>query len=476
MTAVTLRPYQQEAVEGVRDAFRQGHRAPLLVAPTGAGKTVMFSHIASSAKARGSRVLIIAHRKELIRQDSRKLRDAGVSHGIIAPWADPTGDLVQVASVQTLARRLETLPRFDLIIIDEAHHAVAGTWAKVIAAQPWAKILGVTATPERMDGKGLGISAGGVFDTLVMGPLIGDLIGGGFLTPSRVFAPTEAPDLTGIKTRGGDYDSTALSSIMSEPKLTGDVVAHYAKYAPGLPAIAFCTCVQDAQMYAEAFKAAGWRARAAYGAMPGEERDAAINGLADGSVQVLTTCDLVSEGLDVPCVGAVILLRPTKSLGLHVQQVGRGLRPMPGKTHLIVLDHAGNTFKHGLPDSLHNWSLEGRSKKERDGSAIATWRCEHCFSVNAATARKCQECGEPRKLDKPEEEDRRMEVAEGELVELDEAAQARLNYLRQQPYKQVLREAQTEDDLKEIAKARNYKRGWVFHQMKMRAERTGAQA
>ncbi|ACI52220.1 type III restriction protein res subunit [Gluconacetobacter diazotrophicus PA1 5] len=474
---IQLRPYQQQAIDGVRSAFRDGHRAPLLVAPTGAGKTVMFSHIAQSASAKQSRVLIIAHRKELIRQASRKLSDTGVDHGIIAPWAEPTGHLVQVASVQTLARRLDALPRFDLIIMDEAHHAVAGTWAKVIAAQPWAKILGVTATPERMDGRGLGANAGGVFDMLVMGPTIGELIQGEFLTPSRVFAPVGAPDLTGVKTRAGDYDIASLSKVMAEPKLVGDAVEHYGRYASGLPAIAFCACVEDAKTYADAFCRAGWRATAAYGAMPGDERDAAIGGLATGAVQVLTTCDLVSEGLDVPCVGAVILLRPTKSLGLHVQQIGRGLRPMPGKSHLIVLDHAGNTFNHGLPDQPHDWSLDGRKKKDK-GEPVATWRCEHCFAMNSAVMRVCAECGERRASEGKDEDDveRAAEVADGELIEMDPEMQERLQYLRSAPFKELMRKAKTDDDLREIAKARGYRAGWVWKMKQERMSRAGTPA
>jgi len=470
---ISLRLYQQDAVDGVRAAFRAGFRAPLLVAPTGAGKTVMFSHIAHAAMERGSKVLIVAHRKELIRQASRKLSESSVPHGVIAPWSEPTGHQVQVASVQTLGRRIATLPRFDLIILDEAHHAVAGTWAKVIASQPQAKVLGVTATPERLDGRGLGVSAGGVFDELVMGPTIDSLIEGKFLTPSRVFAPS-LPDLSSVGKQAGDYDTGDLSRVMSEPKIVGDVVAHYGRLAPGLPAIAFCPRVSDAQLYAEAFRDAGWRSIAAYGAMPADERDRALSGLASGDVQILTTCDLVSEGLDVPCVGAVILLRSTKSLGLHVQQVGRGLRPMPGKSHLIVLDHAGNTLKHGLPDTAHTWSLDG--KKARDPNmAIATWRCGHCFAMNAGKARVCGECQGPRDLDQDEKEDSeaKIEEAPGELVEVDHAE---LNRWREMSFKQALRTAQTDADLREVARARGYKPGWVHKIKAERAARRGAVA
>ena len=340
--------------------------------------TVMFSYVASSTAARGRRVLILAHRKELIRQASRKLSDAGIAHGIIAPGFTPTDDLVQVASVQTLQRRLKD-PRYsppDLIVIDEAHHAVAGQWATVVAAYPRACILGVTATPERLDGRGLGVAHGGPFDALVMGPTVRFLIDNGFLTPTRVFAPADGPDLTGIRTRGGDYEVGSLAAAMSGAQLVGDAVEHYAKHAPGQPAILFSPSVAHAETMAAAFRVKGWRATAASGTSSAADRDAAINGLASGAVQILCSCDLISEGLDVPAVGCVILMRPTKSLGLYLQQVGRGLRPAPGKSHLVVLDHAGCSLQHGMVEDDRQWSLEGRDRKAKPAG---TKQCKACF-------------------------------------------------------------------------------------------------
>nr|WP_304488821.1 DEAD/DEAH box helicase family protein [Asaia astilbis] len=206
----------------VGQQFRLGHRAVLMVAPTGAGKTVMFSHMADTFRSRGKRVLIVAHRKELIKQASSKLRAAGIQHGIIAPWAEQVPELVQVGSVQTLRGRLGRLPRFDLIVIDEAHHSVAGDWARLIASQPQSLICGVTASPQRMDGKALGVSEGGVFETMVLGPTIAELIDLGFLTPSKVFAPS-IPDMIGIRTRKGDFDTTQLAKLMAKPECIGNV-------------------------------------------------------------------------------------------------------------------------------------------------------------------------------------------------------------------------------------------------------------
>jgi len=422
--------------------------------------TVMFGYVSQQTAARGKRVLILAHRKELIRQASHKLYDANLPHGIIAPGHTPTRDLVQVASVQTLGRRLQD-PRYsapDLIVVDEAHHAVAGQWRDVVNAYPAARILGVTATPERLDGKGLGIVAGGIFDAMVVGPTVGDLVGGGFLTPTRIFAPAEAPDLSGIRTRGGDFEAGALADAMGKAQLVGDAVKHYAKHTPGQPAILFSPSVAHAEAMAEAFRTAGWRAQAASGSTPGPQRDAAIAGLATGAVQVLCSCDLISEGLDVPAVGAVILMRPTKSLGLYLQQVGRGLRPAPGKTHLTVLDHAGNTLRHGPPEIPRQWSLEGRKKKERE-AIPPTRQCPECFAVHSPTP-ECPECGFVYEV-----KSREIEHVEGDLADVTDLIAERWG--KHRPLSQVLREARDED-LKAIAKVRGYKSGWVKHVMRAR--------
>jgi superfamily II DNA or RNA helicase len=465
---VALRDYQARAVEAVRDAYRSSARAPLLVLPTGGGKTIVFSHVAAAAAERGKRVLILAHRRELVRQASAKLADAGVQHGIIAPGHTPTRDACQVASVQTLGRRISD-PRYpapDLIVIDEAHHAVAGQWATVCAAYPNARLLGVTATPQRMDGLGLGVEAGGPFDAMVVGPTVAELIGGGFLTPAKVFAPAEAPDLSGVRTRGGDYEAGALADAMATPKIVGNAVEHYGRHAAGLPAIVFSPSVAHAEATAQAFRDAGWRAVAASGATEAAARDSAIGGLATGAVQVLCSCDLISEGLDVPAVGAVILLRPTKSLGLYLQQVGRGLRPAPGKTHLVVLDHAANTLTHGMPDADRQWSLAGKKKRDREKVDPAR-QCPECFSVHAP-APTCPECGHEYQI-----QAREIEAVDGALSEVDGE---RLAALRAAPLKALLAKAQSRAELAEIAKARGYKNGWVWHQMQERQQRAGVAA
>ncbi|MCK8785230.1 DEAD/DEAH box helicase [Roseomonas sp. NAR14] len=461
--SVSLRDYQESVVWSARRAFLAAHRAVLVQLPTGAGKTRIFSHIAVEAVRRGNSVLILVHRKELLRQASEKLTEAGVpEHGIIAPGHTLTCHPVHVASVQTLGRRLQGEAAGlnpGLIIIDEAHHAVAGQWAEVIAAFPQARILGVTATPERADGKGLGRAAGGPFDILVQGPDVAWLTERGYLCPAVAYAPAHGPDLSGVGIRGGDYEAGALAEAMEEPSITGDAVAHYQRLAPGRPAVAFCSSIRHAEKVALAFRDAGWRAVAASGATPPADRDAAINGLADGSVQILCACELISEGLDVPAIGAVILLRPTKSVGLHLQQVGRGLRPAPGKDHLVILDHAGNTLRHGLPDTPREWSLAGRPKRQREGAPAVT-QCPACWAMHPP-APKCPACGHSYG-DAREERQELLEL-DGELVAVTPEIIARL---RATPTRNLLRPGIGRAEVETIRRAKGFQPGWTWHVMR----------
>jgi DNA repair protein RadD len=465
--SVTLRPYQTDAAERVRNSFRIRRKAVLLVVPTGGGKTVIFAYVTEGAARKGNRVLVVAHRRELIRQASRKLADAGVDHGIIAPGFSRTNDPVQVASIQTIGRRPMAFGMFDLIIIDEAHHSIAGSYVQLIAAQPQAKLLGVTATPERADGRGLGISVGGVFDDMVLGPSVQDLVDGGYVTPARVFGPAVRPDLSGVRIRGGDYEKSGLEVAMDVPTLTGDAVSHYARHVPGQPNIAFCVSVQHAKNVAATFRAAGWRAFAVDGTDDADYRDRVINGLATGETQVLCTCDLISEGLDVPAVSAVSLLRPTQSLGLYLQQVGRGLRPAPGKTHLTVLDHAGCVMTHGLPEDDRTWSLTGREKK---APPPAIKQCPTCFTIHKP-AQACPACGHCY-AKTGSAAGRELQQVEGDLMEIS----AEMLRLRTTPLAQLLTGQETRAQLEAIRQARGYKPSWVWNVLQDRRARNGGQA
>ncbi len=454
-----LRPYQVVAIDALRAAFAGGARAVLLTAPTGSGKTVIIAALALGAHGKQRRLLIVAHRAELIRQASEKLAAAGIPHGIIAPGHPHLALPIQVGSVQTLARRLARLDQYDLIALDEAHHAVAGSWRKLLDAQPQARLVGLTATPQRLDGRGLGRDAGGPFDALVLGPTVRALVDEGYLVPSRVFSAAQPPNLTRVQTVRGDYDARELAAIMDTRTVTGDVLAHYQRHAAGLSALVFCVSVQHAEDVAHAFRAAGIRAQAAHGGLQPRERERILTGLATGGVQVVCAAELISEGLDVPSVAAVVLLRPTQSLALHLQQVGRGLRPAPGKQHLIVLDHAGNTLRHGFAESARTWTLEGRKAR---AAAPSVRQCPECYCAHPPASR-CPACGH-------------VYVAAagaraapatrfGELREISEAA---VEAIRAASYAEVMQCVRTVDDLKLVAQARGYHPRWVHHQTMLR--------
>jgi superfamily II DNA or RNA helicase len=451
-----LRPYQQAAVDGVRDSFRSGRRRPLLVAPTGSGKTVIFSYVTASAAAKGNRTLILVHRAELLEQCHRSLSQMDVPHGLIASGLTPDrSQLTQIASVQTLVRRFDRVLPPDLIVIDEAHHATAGAWASVLAQYPNARVLGVTATPQRLDGKGLGQ----VFDDLIRGPEVTKLIDEGYLCKPVYYAP-KTVDLTGLHMVAGDYNRAEVAERMDRPTITGDAVIHYRKYAEGQPCIVFCTGIKHAEHVAQAFNASGYRFKVIDGTLAKEERARRVLDLSSGALQGLVSVDIVSEGFDLPCVSTAILLRPTASLSLHLQQIGRVLRPSPGKQRAVILDHVGNCRRHGLAEELRDWSLDGIRKRGKRGpqdDVADTRQCPECFAVHTPSP-QCPQC-----LHVYEIKDRIPDVVDGELEEL-KAREAIRGRKREQGT------AQTLEDLIRVGKSRGMKNpyGWAHNVFRAR--------
>lgn len=457
-----LRPYQRKAVDDLRIALRKA-RSALWVGPTGSGKTVIFSSIASGTVANQRYVWIVVHRQELLLQTSRSLSELGIMHGLIAPKFTPGFEYVQVCSVQTLVKRLEAgrMGAVDLIVLDEAHHAAAGSWNKVIKARPNAKLIGVTATPLRLDGQGLGSAHGGVFDTMIVGPSTRELIEAGFLVRPVVYAPEHRLDLSGVKMRGGDYAPGEAAKRVDKPTITGDAVKHYAKLCPGEPAIVFCASIGHAEHVAQEFRSAGFRSESIDGGMGDGERRSLIEGLGSGRVQVLTSCEIVSEGTDIPVVSAAILLRPTASLGLYLQQVGRALRPAPGKSRALILDHVGNCIRHGLPDDEWEWSLDGvkrfgGERREQDERGERTRQCPKCYAVHAPLPR-CPHCGH--------EFDRNMsapERIEGNLMEITPELAAALAPTRDSRRRVLERRR---EELAKEAVEKGHKPRWVEHRL-----------
>jgi DNA repair protein RadD len=456
-----LRPYQADCLDKLRNAYKKGKRAPLLVAPTGAGKTVMFAHVVAGRVQKGGRPMVLCHRTELVEQIVRALKAVGIEAGVIAAGYEPNPDApAQVASVMTLVNRLGRTPASDLLVVDEAHHATPKTsWGKVLAHWPKALRLGVTATPTRLSGEGLS----DIFDDLVLGPTTQELIDNGFLSPVRVFAPS-SPDLSGVSRRMGEFVLSALEAPMSSKQVVGDALQHYRRHAHGRRAIAFCVSVQHARAVAQQFEAEGYRAASVDGTMDRTTRANIIKGFTDGTINVLTSCDLVSEGFDLPAIEVGISLRPTQSVGLWLQQVGRCLRVCDGKQNAIILDHAGNALRHGLPTDDREWSLEAGIKQPRGrigeaGGAVRV--CSHCFAASPSTSPACKECGQafPVKV-------REVKETDGELVEVQKG----------QIKKRLINNADTLEGLIALGRQRGYANphGWARHIYEARQKkRTG---
>ena len=455
---IVLRDYQENAIGALRSSLAAQRRV-LLVSPTGSGKTVMFSYIASRAAQNNLRVGIFAHRAELIDQISRTLRQFKVSHAMITSGCKFVPNMqVYVCSAQTYARKPHRWPQFDLGIIDEAHHCTTGsTWGACMERSPDARWIGVTATPERLDGRGLAES----FDSMVLGPDTRTLIEAGALADYRLFAPPSV-DLSAVHTVAGDYNKGELADVVDTPTVTGDAVRHYTKYLAGAPSVAFCVSVAHAEHVAEQFRAAGYTSARVDGAMKQSERKRVIKAFSEGRLNVLTSADLISEGFDVPGIHGAILLRPTQSLALYLQQVGRALRTAPGKDRAIILDHAGNCGRHGLPDQPRDWSLEAAPRTKRKLKLeIPVRQCEACYTAFDSSRHECPECGW-----RPAPAERKVEQVDGELTEIDRSV-AMIQRKREQG------SAKSMDALIALGRQRGMKNpeGWARHVMAAREKK-----
>lgn len=426
--SVTLRPYQVDAIDRVRQRYRRGERSVLLCAPTGAGKTVIGAAVIAGALERGSRVVFLAHRRELIRQTYGKLIDAGVAHddvGVVmagvrleqpqlgAPrdWAARPVAPIQVASIDTLRAR-PARPPADLVIIDEAHRALAATYRRATDEwYPQARVLGLTATPVRADGRGLS----DLFAALEVVASVAELVAAGYLVEPRVWSAPRDPDLSRVRVRGGDYDAHQLSEAMSDRGLVGDIVEHWIERAGDRRTVVFASSVEHSRQIVARFVAAGIRAEHLDGTMGADERDAILTRLASGETQIVSNCEVLCEGWDQPAVKCLVLARPTKSLGLYLQQAGRVLRPWRD-TSCVILDHAGNAIEHGLPQAPREWSLNGRRKRDTAKRLPPAVTCHGCRAVVPPSTRVCPACGTELEVSGGGREP--IEEQPGQLVEL----------------------------------------------------------
>jgi len=436
---VKLRSYQQEMEDRIYDSWNRGNRNTLAVLPCGAGKTVIFSHVI--ARHPGKSVMV-AHRQELVMQMSVALASWGVQHNIIAPpnvikfivnqhmrkfnrsYYNP-GSKATVAGVNTLSRRIEKMREWfesqTLFVIDEAHHVLKNNiWGKVLTAMPNAKGLGVSATPLRASGEGLGDYADGIFSDMLVGPSMRDIIGMGFLTDYRIFSIPNNLDLTAVKVSKstGDYVPQQLRKEVKKSHIVGDVVDHYVEHARGKLGVTFVTDVTTAVEVAEQYNAAGVPAEVLSHNTEDRVRQEILDRFSEKQILQIVNVDLLGEGFDAPAIEVVSMARPTQSYGLYVQQFGRALRLLEGKETAIIFDHVGNVTRHGLPDVKNTWSLDRRDKrkrKQRDPDDIPVRVCVKCTGTYERLYTTCPYCGweyKPAKRGGPEQVD-------GVLTELD---------------------------------------------------------
>lgn len=364
----------------VYSALDEGARRIILVLPTGAGKTEIAAGL--FADTRFPRGLFLTHRLELVDQAAARIAKYGARVGIIqgASPADPSAR-IQVASVQTLARR--ELPPADIVITDECHHAPAGSFSSVIRDYPDAFHVGLTATPYRLDGRGLG----SIYERIIVGAYPRELVELGYLVAPRIYT-APPPDLSGVRSSMGDYVQDQLAATMT--KLTGDVVATWKKRAEDRRTVVFAVNVAHSEALRDRFASEGINAEHFDGGDDRETRAGVLARFRAGETRVLSNCALISEGFDLPEIGCVVMARPTQSRGLYKQQAGRAARPADGKTDCVLLDNAGNYARHGDPMDVETYSLSDSVKVER---AIATKTCKGCFAVVPASAMRCPYCG-----------------------------------------------------------------------------------
>lgn len=439
-----LRPYQAEALANIRKELAAG-RDTVAVLPTGAGKTVLFSE---AIRTEPGASVAIAHRQELVTQISLALARDGVEHRIVGPksvvklavrmhreelgrdYINPTAQCAAIG-VDTLLRRAERpevaqwLRSVRLVVMDECHHVLRGNkWGKALELFTNARTLGVTATPTRADGKGLGAHADGVFSSMVVGPSMRQLIDAGYLTDYRIFCPPSDLDRASLATGStGDFTASSMATAVRRSHITGDVVEHYLRIARGKLGVTFVPNVETAHEVADRFNAAGVPAAALSAKTPDAERVATLGKFRRRELLQLVNVDLFGEGFDLPAIEVCSMARPTQSYSLYVQQFGRALRLMDGKHEAVIIDHVGNVVHHGLPDAPREWTLDAREKRSSGPSdAIPLRACVACFLPYERSKPECPMCGhrpEPAERSGPEHVD-------GDLFELDPEVLARM--------------------------------------------------
>lgn len=395
-------------IVGARRHYRAGRKRVLIQLATGGGKTALTARMVRNANDRNRRTWFNVHRRELAAQVARAFDKEGVDYGLIMPGARVNLDaMVQICSIPTVVNRLDRLPPPDFLVFDECHHVAAGSWAKIAMAFPEAYQLGLSATPQRLDGAGLGH----YFDAMVCGPSVSWLIDNQFLCEFRLFAPPTI-DRDRLGKIAGDFRKDQSSEMMSDPKIVGNVLAHYREHASGSRGLAFCTSIETSKRYAQRFTEAGIPSVHIDGKTDDGVRDQVMRDFEAGHIRVLCNVDLFGEGYDCPALETVMLLRPTMSLSMYLQQIGRALRPSPGKAYATILDHVGNSEFHGDPDIDREWTLSHTRAGKKSDELPSPRVCPSCYGHNRAGAQRCKICGKDFPV-----QSREVDEVEGELAE-----------------------------------------------------------
>jgi len=451
---IVLRPDQAKLKAGVYDAWQNGARNVLAIAPTGSGKTVLSTDIILDGHQQGMTEVIMAHRNELVGQMSIAVAERGIHHRIIGN-SKTVAAIIQehrqefgrsfinpdarcaVGSVQTIISRADQIRQWAQQVnrwtLDESHHAIGNEhtepnmWGKAINLFPNAYGLGVTACPSRADGQGLGADADGPFHAMVLGPNMRELIDIGALSEYEVILPTTDYSIgDDAITPKGDYSPKKMREASKRSHIVSDAVTEYRRWIPGKRAICFATDVETANDIARQFNEAGISAASVSAKTDSGVRRDMIKRFKDGRLLVLVNVDLFDEGFNVPGCDAVIMARPTASLNKYLQMFGRALRVSFGKTHGTIIDLVSNVIRHRLPDKQHIWTLDRRDKRAKrapDPDDIELTACRECSRPYERCYAVCPYCGhEP--LTQPVA--RSIDQVDGDLMLLDREALARL--------------------------------------------------
>lgn len=494
MENIVLRDYQRKFVDDILSAFNK-HKRIIGVAPCGSGKTIMATKIVEQFANANKKVLFFVHVHELVEQTSRTFNKYGIDHSIIeAGKAFNPAQPIQVASIQTLSRRLSKIQVPDLLICDECHHVLANTYINTLKKFSNAQLLGLTATPERYGG----IRLGDVFTSMVCGPSVSELISLGHLSKYEYYAPTkEDIDLSKVKTVAGEYETAELEHLMINPRIIGGILEHYNKLVPNKPTLMYCVNRRHSEFMANWFRENDVCAVHLDCKTPADERNQIVKDFRKGYIKVLCNVNIFGEGFDSPSMEAVILARPTRSLTKYIQQSMRALRINPNNPDKVatILDHVGNYTRFGLPSTDHIWSLDPNEEQEPPVK-----KCPRCGVVVPLNVVTCPVCGlvfekpaeeepTPINVEKLEEGEGTSNLlsAEGQLKLISEDSiestenNSNINFNAPRGIKELLVvaekrgyttswaainalvDARSLEDCKVIAEACKYKTGWAFY-------------